>query len=270
MSSARTGLPSSAAGRTGQRGVGERPFGDLRRHDPAGLHRQSPRSGPRTGRTGRRYAASSRTCRRPQGPLPERSPSWGADRRGSRRRCPGSIWRAGRLIRRRGCAHRRTWTGSPLSPARPTPAAAPSRSARCTPSRNWPSVISVQAASRRASGAGVHADLEGERAARRPVERQGDQEQRTVSEFPGSHSRSHLRSPARRRAARLLSGRRGSRRSSRRPTSGPGRRPAGRAGWERFGSRCVRRGWRSGPARTGTTPAAACRRYRRSTTDRAR
>ncbi len=45
-------------------------------------------------------------------------------------RCPRSTSRAARPTRRRGCAHRRTWTGSPPSPARPAPAAAPSRSGR--------------------------------------------------------------------------------------------------------------------------------------------
>ncbi|MFI1839463.1 MobF family relaxase [Streptomyces olivaceoviridis] len=48
----------------------------------------------------------------------------------SRPRCPRSTSRAVRPTRLRGCAHRRTWNGSPPSPARPTHAAAPSRPSR--------------------------------------------------------------------------------------------------------------------------------------------
>ncbi len=101
----------------------------------------------------------------------------------SRPRCPTRIWEAGRPTRRRGCAHRSTWPGSPPSPAWPTPAAAPSRTDRPRPqtravrltgtarstSSSSPARTKARASSRDSPPGGTGGEATGPDAGTRPV-----------------------------------------------------------------------------------------------------
>ncbi|MEU3838090.1 MobF family relaxase [Streptomyces microflavus] len=119
-------------------GTGGRPPRESSRYERARVASLAVRNAIRTARTATPQPRRHRPPRTPSNTPAGTSPSHRRSGRPpstptNRLRCPTYTWEAGRQTRRRGCAHRRTWPGSPPTPARPTPAAAPSRTDRPRP-----------------------------------------------------------------------------------------------------------------------------------------